>query len=112
VDVIGPPIEERFEVGEARGNVRLGELVVVRREDGGRRFESADALVDLRGPRGVSPLEVGEARLPLLVLSIEPAIDLVEHELEVRIHGASCTLEGGEVRVGQIGIQDRESDTK
>jgi hypothetical protein len=52
----------------------------------------------------VSPLEVGEARLPLLVLGIEPEVDLVEHKLEVRIHGAACTLEVGEVLMGQIGI--------
>jgi hypothetical protein len=54
----------------------------------------------------VSPLKVGEARLPHLVLGIEPAVDLVEHKLEVRIHGCTCMLEAGEVLVGQIGIQD------
>jgi hypothetical protein len=112
MDVVVLPVEECFKVGEARADVRLSELVAGRRDDGGRRFESADALVDLCGPRGVSPLEVGETRLPLLVLSIEPAIELIEHEFEVWIHGTAGTLEACEVRVGQIGIQDRESDTK
>jgi len=107
MDVVGLAAVDSLQVGEARGDVHLGKLGAVRLEDGGRRFEGGDALIDLRGASGVSPLEVGEARLPLLVLGIKPAVDLIEHEHEVRMHAAAGTLEASEVRVRQIGIQDR-----
>ena len=55
----------------------------------------------------VSPLEIGEAHLPLLVLAIKSAVDFIEHELEVRVHGAPSELEAGKVLVREIGIQDR-----
>ena len=58
-------------------------------------------------PSKVSPLEIGEAHLPLLALAIKSAVDFIEHELEVQVHGALSALETGEVLVKEIGVQDR-----
>ena len=83
-----------------RGDIHLDELSVVRFEDGSHRFERNDALIDLLSMSEVSLLEIGEARLALLVLGIQPAVYLIEHEVEVRIHGTAGMLEACEVLMG------------
>lgn len=53
VDVVVPPVECGFQIGDEHGDVCIGELGVVRLEDGGHRLEVRHTLVDLRHARCV-----------------------------------------------------------
>ena len=74
---------------------------------GAGSLQGGEAAVDRRVASGTVAVQIGEAPLPLLVLFVEPAIELVEDHLQVGIHGTLSAAEPGEVlvRLRRRGIQ-------
>ena len=70
-------------------------------------LQGGEAAVDHRIASGAVAVQIGEAALPLLILFVEPAIELVEDQLQVGIHGTLGAAEPGEVlmRLRRCGFQ-------
>ena len=66
---------------------------------GAGSLQGGEAAVDRRITSGAVAVQIGEAALPLLILFVEPAIELVEDQLLVGIHGTLGAAEPGEVLV-------------
>jgi len=112
-EIRGGDLESRDAVGAVGeefttvDSFQIGDpLADVEGEVGARGLKGVEALVDGGGAVRAGTVEIGKPALPLLVVGVESAIEilfgllnLIEDDLELGIHGAQGTTESGEVGV-------------